>query len=592
MDPYRASWQYGYTLGPGSQAHGGAYATYYKPQATAVNPGIAAAAAQQAATVATYQHHPKPREYRPQTVTHIQTSAEPPPSAPVYQTKPAARPYVPTKQFVKGGTVTPGKPQAVVTPGSTAVYEGAGSQGLYACMRVHEMAIHNQIVETYEKVEDEANQGLQTVRLKLGYEVFSGTGSTFKAAKQAAAATALNESKLPRPVEKKTLKPRPRGITATQEMHEMATRKGATATFRFIEPANFEFKASMRLWSKEEMRGSYYVQLNVNGVDFYGRADLPQQAKHNASLQALTMLGSLPDAKANTNVQATTTTVDNATGTATGTGKGKNIIMALNEIAMAQGVCIDWTMLNEVGPAHQRAFTWTLKMGDYESVGTGNSKKIAKANAAQIMYQTLPEEWKADKGQPSKSSKRKASKRKSTTNPSQPGQAKKPALALTSSGGSSGGVTLPTPAGPQMPAGVASVATSGAVTSTNTTMDHIEIPGERKIKAGGESVNTPSATPTVAKEKVFVYSIIQNTNPISAIYEYCKKVKYPDPVFECVSENVLEVWQKDRHTYKKVEYTMRLEVAGKNYFGLANTKKAAKTAVATEAWNIIRSGTV
>jgi len=68
------------------------------------------------------------------------------------------------------------------------------------------------------------------------------------------------------------------------------------------------------------------------------------------------------------------------------------------------------------------------------------------------------------------------------------------------------------------------------------------------------------------------------------------KVKYPDPVYECVSENVLETWQKNNHTFKKTEYTMKLEVAGKCYFGSANTKKAAKTAVSTEAWNIVRSG--
>ena len=58
-----------------------------------------------------------------------------------------------------------------------------------------------------------------------------------------------------------------------------------------------------------------------------------------------------------------------------------------------------------------------------------------------------------------------------------------------------------------------------------------------------------------------------------------------------VSENVLETWQKNNHTFKKTEYTMKLEVAGKTYYGSANTKKAAKTAVATEAWNILRTGT-
>lgn len=72
-------------------------------------------------------------------------------------------------------------------------------------------------------------------------------------------------------------------------------------------------------------------------------------------------------------------------------------------------------------------------------------------------------------------------------------------------------------------------------------------------------------------------------------YFFSVPVKYPDPVFECVSENVLETWQKNNHTFKKTEYTIKLEVAGKTYFGSANTKKAAKTAVATEAWNIIRA---
>ena len=63
----------------------------------------------------------------------------------------------------------------------------------------------------------------------------------------------------------------------------------------------------------------------------------------------------------------------------------------------------------------------------------------------------------------------------------------------------------------------------------------------------------------------------------------------PEPDFECVSENVLETWQKENKTFKKVEYTMRLEVAGKTYFGTANTKKKAKTNVAEEAWNLIRA---
>ena len=42
---------------------------------------------------------------------------------------------------------------------------------------------------------------------------------------------------------------------------------------------------SMRMWSKKEMLGNYRVQLNVCGYEFYGQAELPQQAKHNAATQ-------------------------------------------------------------------------------------------------------------------------------------------------------------------------------------------------------------------------------------------------------------------------------------------------------------------
>ena len=83
------------------------------------------------------------------------------------------------------------------------------------------------------------------------------------------------------------MKPRPHGVTATQELHELATKKGVEAKFKFLEPFNFEFKSAMRLWSRDEMRGNYKVQLNVAGCEYFGQADLPQQAKHNAAIQVV-----------------------------------------------------------------------------------------------------------------------------------------------------------------------------------------------------------------------------------------------------------------------------------------------------------------
>ncbi len=56
---------------------------------------------------------------------------------------------------------------------------------------------------------------------------------------------------------------------------------------RFIEPFNFNFHKAMRMWKKEEMRGIYKVKLTVAGQEFFGTADLPQQAKHSAAEQVL-----------------------------------------------------------------------------------------------------------------------------------------------------------------------------------------------------------------------------------------------------------------------------------------------------------------
>ena len=72
---------------------------------------------------------------------------------------------------------------------------------------------------------------------------------------------------------------------------------------------------------------------------------------------------------------------------------------------------------------------------------------------------------------------------------------------------------------------------SDVITSTNTTLDHIEIPGEKKLKTSVDGANAPTVVKVGAQAPI--YSVIQTANPISALFEYCKKVKYPDPMFEC-----------------------------------------------------------
>ena len=274
---------------------------------------------------------PLPPQQRQRTLTPVrpQVLANPPP---------ATQTYYPTKAFVKACTNSEGQNVS----GAGQEYDAANS-----VMKLHQLAIHNQLADVYEKAESALPQ-MQAVKVKLGTEEYVGMGTTFKAAKANAATKALTESKLPKPPERKTLKARPVGITATQELHELATKKGLTAKFKFLEPYNFEFKASMRLWSKEEMRGNYRVQLTVayqaymgtvyGTMEFMGHADFPQQAKHNASVQALPYLHQMPDIKPPAKAAAIqkSTASKAATETASMTKEGKNVIMVLNEIAMQQ----------------------------------------------------------------------------------------------------------------------------------------------------------------------------------------------------------------------------------------------------------------
>ena len=197
--------------------------------------------------------------------------------------------------------------------------------------------------------------------------------------------------------EKLKTKKQKKSDTPTRLLYEWSTKNGVYCDFKFLEPHNFEFKNSMRMWDKKELLGNYQVQLNVAGSKFFGNAELPQQAKHDAALQALEILYAGTEAagteeteteETETEETETEETGTEATGTTTsvaatktmatcGSGQGKNVNMALNEFAMRNRLKPKWT-LSESGPQHQKGFTWQLTLGNFTTYGTGHSKKIAK----------------------------------------------------------------------------------------------------------------------------------------------------------------------------------------------------------------------
>lgn len=525
MNPYYQNWNYGYTLGAPTEASRGAY-TVYGTQGGGGGANHANLATPTTTTQGRASGWAQVKGTQPSNPPKAQVFVTASPTA-LIKSEPISSTTIKSEPVssVAGPSIGPTKPQAVVSPSQ-------GDQtAAVALLKLHELALANKLVERYEKVEESTPGSPGTVfkvNLFLGTETYQGTGNSIKIAKQNAAVQALRSTKYQSTIEKKysmnTLAGNRRiGVTATSELHELATKKGVRVDFKFLEPFNFEFKHSMRMWNKKEMLGNYRVQLNVAGYEFYGQAELPQQAKHNAATQAMPIVRNLPD-------PAGTAAVVTAPAPPAGAEAGcsgpiiscgptggpdqKNVNMALNEIAMMNGCVPEWTLVSEAGPPHQKLFTWQLSLGQYTTTGTGPNKKIARNTAAEQMMASLPDEWKQKAG---RVKKRGAS-------------------------------------------------------------------GKRK-GPGGFGGPPAKKKPSDDDGKI----VITADNPISCLFEYAKKVKIPDPEFDCVAENLLETWQKGNQTFKKVEYTMQLQVDGKTYLAASNTKKAAKQACASEAWNAIRA---
>ena len=69
--------------------------------------------------------------------------------------------------------------------------------------------------------------------------------------------------------------------------------------------------------------------------------------------------------------------------------QGKNPILYCTLGAKFRDLQLEFDQVSEVGPQHDRVFTWKMKIGSLETIGTGNSKKSAKNDAAEKMVRVL-----------------------------------------------------------------------------------------------------------------------------------------------------------------------------------------------------------
>lgn len=242
---------------------------------------------------------------------------------------------------------------------------------------------------------------------------------------------------------------------------------------------------------------------------------------------------------------------------------GRNPITFCNDQSKIRNLHMEWEQVSETGPPHDKTFTWSLKMGEMLTMGSGNSKKAAKNKAAEEMCKKLDQLPKLAPKRP--------------FNQAFGGRGARG----RGRGGYHPGAPYMHQMGPQMGGGYGNMPPPqfGYGGNQFPVKKPKREPSEAETKAAAEKAAAKAAED--AKKPLHP---AQN-NPISKLYEHTKRQKLPEPIFELVQEEVLETRKTSQgFTYKKTKYSIQCEISDKRYIGESLNKKTAKFNAAARAW--------
>ncbi|XP_055997431.1 double-stranded RNA-binding protein Staufen homolog isoform X2 [Ostrea edulis] len=267
-----------------------------------------------------------------------------------------------------------------------------------------------QISHQYTLVDEQGPAHKKTfyVQLKLGdTEEYAASGPSIKKAQHAAAAEALEKTTFTHPPSKPN-KPNHNSwmtdygnqpITPTVELNALAMKRGEQTIYKPTEaqrqlpyyqcPPNYNYRGlyNQRYHYPRIVR-VFYVSLKVGQREFIGEGPTRQDARHDAAKKALHILRKLP---VPSNGEKKVENLVEVDGTPNDKDVVKSEISLVHEVALKRNMSVSFDVIRESGPPHMKTFVTRCKVGDMETESEGNSKKVSKKKAADLMLEKLKE---------------------------------------------------------------------------------------------------------------------------------------------------------------------------------------------------------
>ncbi|XP_052739525.1 double-stranded RNA-binding protein Staufen homolog 2 isoform X1 [Bicyclus anynana] len=277
---------------------------------------------------------------------------------------------------------------------------------------VNELARYNKIKHQYRLTSETgpAHKKVFTVTLRLGdTEEYTAEGSSIKRAQHAAASAALSGTRFPPPPPRAppshahhASHHRHAGaVMPTVELNALAMKLCQPAVYTsvpavqrprprlpyrlpapFVPPYPHAPPAAHPPRMLEPTSLLYRVRVSVGGRAWVGEGSTPQGARHDAAARAL---HDLRPASGNDS--------DNESGSDLLNSEVKSPVSLVHELALKRNLSVLFTVKCERGPPHMRVFITACTVGDMETEGEGNGKKVSKRRAAERMLEEMRRRW-------------------------------------------------------------------------------------------------------------------------------------------------------------------------------------------------------